>query len=74
MREDIDHVVAYFLVANEGSDPVVAEVLNLKRQQSEPLVDPDAPLFEGASDSGDRVRRLAQFVKDGRDSDRRSQS
>lgn len=66
-REDIDHVVAYYLTANEGSDPVVAGVLNVKRQQSEPLVDPDAPLFEGASDDGDRVRRLAAYVLEQRD-------
>lgn len=66
-REAIKQVFAYFLVANEGSDPVVAEVLNLKRMQSEPMINPDRPLFEGASDAGDRVRRLAQFVKESRE-------
>jgi SNF2 family DNA or RNA helicase len=55
-------VVAYFLVSDHGADPVMAEVLNLKRQQSEPLRDPDAPLFVEATNTGDRVRLLAKQV------------
>jgi superfamily II DNA or RNA helicase len=55
-------VVAYFLVSDEGADPVMAEVLNLKRMQSEPLRDPDAALFEEATGTQDRVRRLAAEV------------
>lgn len=55
-------VVAYFLVSDHGADPVMADVLNLKRQQSEPLRDPDAPLFTEAPDTSDRVRRLAEDV------------
>lgn len=55
-------VVAYFLVSEMGSDPVIADVLNVKRAQSEPLRDPDAELFEQAEDTGDRVRRLAEEV------------
>jgi SNF2 family DNA or RNA helicase len=55
-------VVAYFLVSDHGADPVMAEVLNLKRQQAEPLRDPDAPLFTPAVDPGDRLRILAEDV------------
>jgi SNF2 family DNA or RNA helicase len=55
-------VVAYFLVSDHGADPVMAEVLNLKRQQSEPLRDPDAPLFVPTVDPGERLRRLAADV------------
>jgi SNF2 family DNA or RNA helicase len=55
-------VVAYFLVSDEGADPVMAEVLNLKRQQAEPIRDPDGELFEQAEDTRDRVRRLAADV------------
>ena len=44
-----------------GSDPVIADVLNVKRSQSEPLRDPDAELFE-AADTSDRVRKLAESV------------
>ncbi|MDQ3722695.1 MAG: SWF/SNF helicase family protein, partial [Actinomycetota bacterium] len=57
-----ESVVAYFLVSDHGADPVMAEVLSLKRMQSEPLRDPDAPLFEQTIDAGDRVRRLADDV------------
>lgn len=55
-------VVAYFLVSDYGSDPVMAEVLNLKRQQSEPLRNPDAAILEPIVDTSDRVRRLAEDV------------
>lgn len=55
-------VVAYFLVSDVGSDPVISEVLNIKRMQSEPLRDPDAELFEAAEDNSGRVRRLAEKV------------
>jgi hypothetical protein len=40
-----EEALAYFLVSDHGADPVMAEVLELKRQQQEPLRDPDAPLF-----------------------------
>jgi SNF2 family DNA or RNA helicase len=59
-------VVAYFLVSDEGSDPVMAEVLQLKRQQAEPILDPDAPLFEPVPDVSDRIRQLARDVLDRR--------
>ncbi len=53
--------VSYFLVSDVGSDPVVADVLNLKEQGSRPIVDPDRPLFE-AVDISDRMRKLAESV------------
>jgi SNF2 family DNA or RNA helicase len=54
-------VVAYFLVAEEGSDPAIAEVLDLKRQQAEGIVDPQRPLFEALASGGeDRIQLLAQ--------------
>lgn len=54
-------VVAYFLHAEDGSDPAVMEVLNVKAMQSEPLVRPDeerraAPV---ADVDGQRAKRLA---------------
>jgi hypothetical protein len=57
-----ESVVAYFLVSDVGTDPLMAEVLNLKRMQSEPLRDPDAPLFEAQESNQDRVRKLAEQV------------
>jgi hypothetical protein len=53
--------VSYFLVSDVGSDPVVADVLNLKEQGSRPIIDPDRPLFE-AVDISDRMRKLAETV------------
>jgi superfamily II DNA or RNA helicase len=56
-------VVAYFLVANTGSDPIVAETLNIKQLQSEPVRRPGVDVtsvFGNTGESGhDRVRRLA---------------
>lgn len=55
-------VVAYFLVADSGSDPTIAETLNLKRSQAEPLQTPDGTLLQQTVET-DRVRRLAaQFL------------
>lgn len=53
--------VAYYLVADEGSDPVIADVLGLKDAQAIGIVDPDragAPILVGAAD--DHIRRLAE--------------
>lgn len=57
-----DPVVAYYLVADSGSDPVVAQVLGIKRQQALGVVDPhatgDGQLLGGAQE--DRARQLAE--------------
>lgn len=55
-------VAAYFLVSDQGADPVMDEVLELKTQQAEPIRDPDRPILQAAPDTSDRVRRLAQSV------------
>lgn len=60
-------VVAYYLVTDDGSDPVIAETLGIKRQQMDGITDPDGRLFEPVTDDGDRMRRLAQRVLDRRD-------
>lgn len=55
--------VAYYLVADEGSDPVIADVLGLKEAQSTGIVDPDRtgePILVGAAD--DHIRKLAEDV------------
>jgi SNF2 family DNA or RNA helicase len=55
-----DPVCAYFLVAESGSDPVVADVLGLKRAESEAIRDPNASLLEDLQVSPDHIRRLAE--------------
>lgn len=55
-------VAAYFLVSDQGADPVMDEVLELKRQQAEPIRNPDLPLFTPAPDTRDRIKMLARAV------------
>jgi SNF2-related domain len=54
-------VAAYFLVAEDGSDPVIAEALGLKREQIEGIRNPHQDLIEKLDVSGDRMKKLAQF-------------
>lgn len=53
-------VVAYFLVAEDGADPVIAEILGLKTDQVLGIVNPDTALVEKLESDPDRVRRLAE--------------
>lgn len=57
-----NNVFAYYLVSEYGSDPIVVDVNGVKRRQSEPMLDPDAPLAVAAVDTTDRIRRLAESV------------
>lgn len=53
-------VMAYFLVADEGSDPPIAEALGLKREQLEGIRNPGATDFlEIIQTDGSHVRKLA---------------
>lgn len=56
-------VTAYYLVAEEGSDPVVADALGIKEAQSTGIVDPDkadTPNLVGIA--ADHIKRLAADV------------
>lgn len=53
-------VMAYFLLTDVGSDPVIADVLGVKRRQSEGISDPDANLIEQLDTGEHHVRRLAE--------------
>ncbi len=55
-----EKVVAYFLVTDTGSDPVVADVLGLKRAQIEGLRDPTGDLIERLDTGGGHIQRLAR--------------
>lgn len=59
--QEFNPVVAYFCMAEYGSDPVVAEVNGSKRMESGAVVDPDAELFgvQEQPDSAERIQRLA---------------
>lgn len=54
--------VAYFLHADEGSDPAILETLNIKRNQAEPVTTPDGKLRTDAVTDTTRTRALAEQV------------
>ena len=53
-------VFAYYLVTDCGSDPVVSDVLGLKRSQSDGIIDPDAEILESLTPDDDHVAQLAR--------------
>jgi superfamily II DNA or RNA helicase len=53
-------VIAYFLIAESGSDPVVADVLGLKAAQIEGVRDPNQELVTKLQTDGNHARRLAE--------------
>lgn len=53
-------VMLYMLLSDSGSDPIIADVLGLKRGQVERVRDPDAPLVEQLQSTGDHVKKLAE--------------
>lgn len=55
-------VVAYYMVSDDGTDPLMAEVLGIKKQQAEPIRDPEAELFTPLAPATDRARALAASV------------
>lgn len=55
-----DPVFAYFLLADSGSDPVVADVLGIKAAQLEGIRDPNAALVQRSQSDPDRVKKLAE--------------
>lgn len=57
-----DPVAAYFLVADSGSDPVIADTLQIKKGQIQGIRDPDAALVEQLQGGGDNVKRLAEAL------------
>lgn len=54
-------VVSYFLVSDEGSDPVVAETLGLKREQVEGIRNPTESFLKELQVDGQHAKRLARF-------------
>jgi len=51
-------VFLYFLISDEGSDPIVSDVLGLKKQQSDGVMGDDDALLES---SGANIKALAQL-------------
>lgn len=60
-----DPVIAYFMVTDCGSDPIIAEVLGIKKIQSQGIVDPKGEILESVDASGEHGRLLAQLYLKG---------
>lgn len=55
-----DPVMAYFLLSNTGSDPVIADTLGIKKAQIAGVRDPSRPLIEKQRQADD-IKRLATY-------------
>lgn len=53
-------VNAYYLVSNQGSDPIMSEVLGVKKAQLDGINSPDRDVIENMQLDGDHIKRLAQ--------------
>lgn len=59
-----DPVMAYYLLSEYGSDPIVADVLGMKKSQSEGVINPEASLIERSNSGGQNSKKLAEaFMK-----------
>ncbi|MFJ3487134.1 SNF2-related protein [Pseudomonas sp. NPDC090202] len=60
-----DPVMAYFLLSDEGSDPIVSDVLGVKREQIEGVRNPDDDLIQRLDVGENHLRSLAEkYLKD----------
>ncbi|MFU3337093.1 ATP-dependent helicase, partial [Pseudomonas aeruginosa] len=58
-------VQAFFLISNEGSDPIVSDVLGVKLEQIEGVRNPGEHLVERRDLGENQLRQLAQrFLAD----------
>jgi len=58
-----NETLAYFCVADDGSDPIMSAVLGIKREQLDGVRDPDAFLIEKVDDEENNIKELArQFL------------
>ena len=60
----LNGVMEYFLISDGGSDPIVADVLGLKKAQLQGILEPGASGLATQADAGSRVRQMAEaFLK-----------
>jgi hypothetical protein len=52
--------VIYYLLSEEGSDPVIADILGIKRGQLDGIRDPNAELVIKSQADPERIKRLAE--------------
>lgn len=56
----VNPVFAYYLTCDYGSDPIIADTLGLKKQQSEGITNPRAEMVEALQVDPDHVKKLAE--------------
>ena len=61
-----DKVLAYYMASTGGTDPLMIERLELKRQQSNPIQNPDAPAFATVEQEENHIKELARRILAGR--------
>lgn len=59
-----DPVMSYYLLAEDGADPVMADVLGLKKEQIDGIRSPEKDILEKTVSTGDHVKRLARHYLD----------
>ncbi len=57
-----DPVTAYIMVSDHGADPVMMNVLGIKREQSEGVLNPGRALLEPVVDTEGHIRQLAKAL------------
>lgn len=55
-----DPVAVYFPISDEGSDPILVDILGLKRQQLDGVREVQPDLVERLETDGDRIKKLAE--------------
>lgn len=58
--KDPEPALGYFLVSTAGSDPHMAQVLDVKRMQADPIKDPGMAALTKAPDNAGHIRELAE--------------
>ena len=53
-------VMAYFLLATEGADPIMADVLGIKKQQAQGVMNPKADLISKLQRDGSNSKKMAE--------------
>ncbi len=55
-----DPVTAYYLNSTEGTDPIMIDILGVKKRQIDGIKNPNTDVIEKMMSTGDHVRRLAE--------------
>lgn len=58
----IKQISAYYLLADSGSDPIISDVLGIKKGQLEGVKSQNGELFEHLITDGGGIKRLAEHI------------